>query len=170
MSVAAANYHKGGMALPFRRRQTARGCGGAFDGAPGSVSERSGPLPRDSAPNAGAIRNGRNEPAGQPCRLFSADRRRRNAMTVTVSATPSLDVSIRPLAERDLDAADHILRQAFDTFVGVPDLFGDRDLVRTRYRADPSGAIGALLDGTLVGSVFVAQWGSLGILGPLTVR
>src|SRR5262249_41409615 len=31
-------------------------------------------------------------------------------------------------------------------------------------------AFGAMLDGTLVGSCFATNWGSVGVLGPLTVR
>ena len=47
---------------------------------------------------------------------------------------------------------------------------GDADLVRTRWRAAPDGALGAYADGALVGSNFAARWGSFGFFGPLTVR
>ena len=69
----------------------------------------------------------------------------------------------------DLDEADRILRLAFGTFRGLPDPFGDSDLVRTRFRAAPEHAWAAEVDGGLVGSVFAARWGSFGVLGPITV-
>jgi GNAT superfamily N-acetyltransferase len=62
---------------------------------------------------------------------------------------------------------------AFGTFIGLPDpaaFAGDADYVRTRYRADPSAAFGAFLDGELAGSNFAGNWGSVGFFGPLTIR
>lgn len=82
-------------------------------------------------------------------------------------------VEIRALAEEDLDEADRIFRLAFGTFLGMPDpsaFMGDADLVRTRWRADPTAALGAYADGALVGSNFAARWGSFAFFGPLTVR
>src|SRR3982074_274432 len=84
-----------------------------------------------------------------------------------------IDVSIRPLEEGDLDAADRVMRMAFGTFLGAPDpmmVFGDADYVRSRFAAEPSWAVAAELDGELVGSNFAARWGSFGFFGPLTVR
>lgn len=84
-----------------------------------------------------------------------------------------MEPTIRPLTERDLDAADHIMRVAFGTFLGVPDpptFFGDAQFVRTRFRAAPENAWAAELDGRVVGSVFAARWGSFGWLGPLTTH
>jgi GNAT superfamily N-acetyltransferase len=46
----------------------------------------------------------------------------------------------------------------------------DRDYVFTRWRANPSGALVAELDGRLAGSVFATRWGSVGFLGPLTIH
>ena len=83
------------------------------------------------------------------------------------------DVKVRPLAEADLPTADLIFRQAFGTFLGLPDpsaTFGDADYVRTRWLADPTASLGAELDGELVASNFVTRWGSVGVFGPLTVR
>lgn len=80
---------------------------------------------------------------------------------------------MRQLEEGDLDAADRIMRVAFGTFLGLPDpgrMFGDRQYVRTRFRAAPDCAWAAELDGEVVGSVFAARWGSFGFLGPLTTR
>ncbi len=83
------------------------------------------------------------------------------------------DVKVRPLVEADLPAADRIFRQAFGTFLGLPDpsaTFGDTDYVRTRWLADPAASLGAELDGDLVASNFVTNWSSIGVFGPLTVR
>lgn len=84
-----------------------------------------------------------------------------------------MDIVVRPLEERDLPAADRIFRTAFGTFLGLPDpmtFMGDADLVFSRWRAAPSDAIAAEIDGELAGSMFVANWGSVGFFGPLTVR
>ncbi len=84
-----------------------------------------------------------------------------------------MKVEIRRLEERDLPEADRIFRLAFGTFLGLPDpasFMGDADLVRTRWRADPSAALGAYSDGVLIGSNFAANWGSFGFFGPLTVH
>jgi len=83
------------------------------------------------------------------------------------------NVTIRPLQEADLPSADRIFRRAFATFLGAPDpitFFGDVDYVRTRWLADRSAALGAELEGELVGSNFATSWGSVGFFGPLTVR
>jgi GNAT superfamily N-acetyltransferase len=82
-------------------------------------------------------------------------------------------VRIRPLLADDLDSADRVMRLAFGTFRGLPDpaaAFGDKDYVRTRFRAAPDCAWAAEVDGNLVGSVFAARWGSFGFFGPLTVH
>jgi len=82
-------------------------------------------------------------------------------------------VTVRPLAEGDLDAADRIMRAAFGTIRGLPDpsaAFGDAEYVRTRFRAAPDCAWAAEADGEVVGSVFAARWGTFGFFGPLTVR
>jgi GNAT superfamily N-acetyltransferase len=81
-------------------------------------------------------------------------------------------VVVRPLVESDLDAADRIFRVAFGTFLGAPEperFGGDGDFVRTRWRAHPAAALGATLDGELVGSNVATDWGSVGFFGPLTV-
>ncbi|TAH38078.1 MAG: GNAT family N-acetyltransferase [Planctomycetota bacterium] len=83
------------------------------------------------------------------------------------------EVTVRPLEERDLPAADRILRFAFGTFLGLPEplsFMGDADYVRTRWLADPSAAFGAEIDGELVGSNFATSWGSTGFFGPLSIR
>ena len=92
-------------------------------------------------------------------------------MTDTLPPTAEqVQLDVRDLRESDLPTADSILRSAFDTFTGVPGLFGDKDYVRTRWRADPRAALAAERDGELVGSNFVTCWGSVGFFGPLSVR
>jgi hypothetical protein len=79
--------------------------------------------------------------------------------------TDAAGVRVRLLAAEDLDEADRICRVAFGTFVGVPRperFFGDADLVRTRWQADPGAALAAELDGRVAGSNFAANWGSVG--------
>src|SRR5256885_4663571 len=81
-------------------------------------------------------------------------------------------VVIRPLTEADLVDADRVFRVAFGTFLGAPDprqFFGDAEVVRPRWNADNDAAFAAVRDGQLVGSNFVANWGSVGFFGPLSV-
>jgi GNAT superfamily N-acetyltransferase len=86
--------------------------------------------------------------------------------------TDATGVHVRPLAAEDLDEADRICRVAFGTFLQVPEpetFFGDAELVRTRWKADPGAALAAELDGRLAGSNFAANWGSIGFFGPLSI-
>jgi GNAT superfamily N-acetyltransferase len=96
-----------------------------------------------------------------------------------MSSTPSRlkskqsGVTIRPVREQDLPAADRIMRLAFGTFLGMPDplkFMGDADYARTRWLADPSAAFAAELAGELVGTNYATRWGSVGFFGPLTIR
>lgn len=94
-------------------------------------------------------------------------------MSAATTSGRAGDVVVRPLLEQDLDQADRICRVAFGTFVGAPapeTFFGDADYVKTRWRADPAAALGAEIDGTLVGSNFATNWGSVGFFGPLSVQ
>lgn len=82
-------------------------------------------------------------------------------------------INVGPLGEHDLAAADHIMRLAFGTFLGLSEptaFMGDAGYVRTRWVADSTAAFGARLDGELVGSNFATNWGSVGFFGPLTVH
>ena len=82
-------------------------------------------------------------------------------------------IRIRLLEERDLPEAGRIFRIAFGTALGHPDpesMFPGRDLVSTRWRANPRAAFAAEDDGRLVATSFAANWGSFGFFGPLTVR
>jgi GNAT superfamily N-acetyltransferase len=92
---------------------------------------------------------------------------------MNVQFTREEAVSVRPLQESDLSAADHIMRLAFGTFLGLPDpafFMGDASYVRTRWNANPDAAFAAKIDNELVGSNFCTNWGSVGFFGPLTIR
>lgn len=81
--------------------------------------------------------------------------------------------AVRAMREEDLVAVRRIFRVAFGTFLGAPDpesFSADREFAFTRWRANPAGALVAEADGAIVGSNFVADWGSFGFFGPLTVR
>jgi GNAT superfamily N-acetyltransferase len=87
--------------------------------------------------------------------------------------SPARSPTIGPLSERDLPQAERIFRLAFGTFLRVPEpetFWSDRDFVYGRSRAPHVAALGATIDGQLVGSNFATRWGSVGFFGPLTVR
>jgi N-acetylglutamate synthase-like GNAT family acetyltransferase len=77
------------------------------------------------------------------------------------------------MKQADLEEADRIFRLSFGTFLELPDpmsFYGDADYIGTRFRADPSLSLALEVDGNFVGSNFIANWGSVGIFGPLTVH
>jgi GNAT superfamily N-acetyltransferase len=77
------------------------------------------------------------------------------------------------LEEKDLPEAARIVRLAFGTFLGAPNLdmfWADRDCVYGRQHAAHVASFGAKLDGKLIGSNFATNWGSVGFFGPLAVR
>jgi GNAT superfamily N-acetyltransferase len=89
------------------------------------------------------------------------------------AGTVKIDIAVRRLQERDLTAADHIMRLAFGTFLGLPQpaaFMGDASYVRPRWFADPTAAFGAEVGAELIGSNFATNWGSVGFFGPLTIR
>ena len=62
----------------------------------------------------------------------------------------AVNVTVRPLVERDLDEADRIMRLAFGTYFHLPDpmtLLGDAGMVRPRWRANPDAAFVSMLNG-----------------------
>src|SRR5271165_5798759 len=79
----------------------------------------------------------------------------------------------RPLAERDLPEAQRIVRRAFGTFLGAPDLdtfWTDFDYVYGRFGAEHTVAFASDADGTLAGVHFATRWGSVGFFGPIATR
>jgi predicted N-acetyltransferase YhbS len=83
------------------------------------------------------------------------------------------NVLIGQLKEADLAEADRIFRQAFGTFLGLPnpiEFAGTADYIRTRWTAEPTASFGAYQGKDLVGSNFATRWGSVAFFGPLTVR
>jgi GNAT superfamily N-acetyltransferase len=85
----------------------------------------------------------------------------------------AMKLTIRPLEESDLEAADKVRRLAFGTHFGLPDplsFSGTARLVEMRRRAWPDGAILAEQDGAIAGIAISSRWGSLGIFGPLAVH
>ena len=84
-----------------------------------------------------------------------------------------MPITVAPLTEAQIPAAERIFRLAFGTFLGLPeplDFSGDCAYTRTRWRSDPEGALAALRDGELVGANFAVRWGRFGIFGPLSVH
>src|SRR6185369_9548412 len=84
-----------------------------------------------------------------------------------------MNVTVRPLREADLVEADRIFRLAFGTFVGLDDpmeFAGDSQWIAARWRADPSAAFAADVDGRFAGSNLATNWGSIGFFGPLSVH
>ena len=52
----------------------------------------------------------------------------------------------------------------FAKFLGIADprdFSRDAAMLETRWRADPHAPLGAFVDGTLVGSCFIARWAAL---------
>jgi predicted N-acetyltransferase YhbS len=84
-----------------------------------------------------------------------------------------MSLAIRPMEERDVDAADKVRRLAFGTYFGLPDplsFSGTARLVESRRRAWPDGALVAEQDGAIIGAAISSRWGSLGLFGPLAVH
>lgn len=80
---------------------------------------------------------------------------------------------IRHLTERDLPEAQRVVRRAFGTFLGAPDLenfWTDFDYVYSRHGAEHVASFAADVDGALAGVNFATRWGSVGFFGPIAVR
>jgi GNAT superfamily N-acetyltransferase len=81
--------------------------------------------------------------------------------------------AVRPLAEHDLAEAKRIVRTAFGTFFGAPDLdsfWTDFDYVYGRHGAEHTASFAIDEGGRLAGSNFATRWGSVGFFGPLSTR
>lgn len=93
-------------------------------------------------------------------------------MSTPPRANEPLNASVRPLLEADLPEACRIFRLAFGTFMHIPDpenFAADRDYIVNRWRANPTGAFAAEVDGKLAGTGIATNWGRFGFMGPLTV-
>jgi GNAT superfamily N-acetyltransferase len=83
-----------------------------------------------------------------------------------------MDIVVRPLTAADLPAAARINRAAFSKFFGLPDPAKFRvaaDVVGPRRRLWPEAGLALDLDGALAGAALMMRWGSVAILGPVTV-
>jgi GNAT superfamily N-acetyltransferase len=82
--------------------------------------------------------------------------------------------AVRPLTEADLSEAQRIMRTAFGTFLGAPDVdafWTDFDYIYGRHGAPHIRSFAVDdADGGLAGSNFATRWGSLGFFGPLSIR
>src|SRR4029077_14759960 len=81
--------------------------------------------------------------------------------------------TVRPLADADLPEARRIMRHAFGTFLGAPDLdnfWTDFDYVYGRHGAEHTASFAIDDDGQFAGSNFATRWGSAGFFGPLSIR
>jgi GNAT superfamily N-acetyltransferase len=90
-----------------------------------------------------------------------------------MASRPDDRIIVRLLQEKDLDAADRIMRLAFGTFIGLPEpekFMGDADYARSRWRTDPAAAFAVELNDAIAGSNFATTWGTVGFFGPLTIR
>ena len=94
-------------------------------------------------------------------------------MSTPVQRKEAINVSVRAMHEADLVEVRRIFRVAFGTFIGVPDpesFWPDREYIFTRWHSNPAAALLVEVDGRVAGSNFVANWGSFGFFGPLTVH
>ncbi|WP_414528249.1 GNAT family N-acetyltransferase [Nodularia chucula] len=84
-----------------------------------------------------------------------------------------MNILIRSLAGDEIAPADHIFRLAFGTLLGLPEptqFYGDATYISHRWQADPKTVFAAEVDGKLIGSNLVVNWGSFGYFGPLSVH
>ena len=87
--------------------------------------------------------------------------------------TKSVTAIIRPMAESDIPEARRIFQLAFGAFFGVPDpanFLQDVDFYGPRWRGGVGSAFIGEIDGRIVGSNLLTNWGSFGFFGPLAVH
>lgn len=83
-----------------------------------------------------------------------------------------MNILVRPLTAADLPAAGHINRAAFSRFFGIPDPATFRvgaDVIGPRWRLWPEAGLALDLDGALAAVALMMRWGSVAVLGPVTV-
>ena len=79
---------------------------------------------------------------------------------------------VRAALDEDIDQADRVLRLAFGTQEGLPDpmtVFGDREMIRARWRGGTSTILVAELESRVAGTASLTRWGSLGFVGRMGV-
>lgn len=84
-----------------------------------------------------------------------------------------MQIVIQPLTREQLPEAERVFREAFGTFLELPEpqsFSGDCAYTRTRWTADPTAAWAAMADGTFAGSNFATRWGRFAFFGPLSIR
>src|SRR5579862_5240105 len=94
-------------------------------------------------------------------------------MSTPVQGQSAVRAQVRKMQKSDVPIARSILRLAFGTFLGLPDpnsFAADKDYIGTRWKANPDAALVAEVDGAVVGSNIVTNWGSFGFFGPLTIQ
>lgn len=95
-------------------------------------------------------------------------------MATPASRPPhSISLCVDPLRDDEVHEADTIFRNAFGTFLGLPnpaEFMAGAQLVQARWLARPDSALGAHARNQLVGCNFATIWGSFGFFGPLAVR
>ena len=83
-----------------------------------------------------------------------------------------MKVAIRPLVEADMPDAARINRAAFSAFFGIPDpgkFRVDADVIRPRWRLWPEASVALECDGKLAATALMIRWGSVCLVGPVTV-
>lgn len=81
-------------------------------------------------------------------------------------------IAVRPLVAADLPAAARVNRAAFSKFFGIPDPAKFRvaaDVIGPRWRLWPEAGLALDLDGALAAAALMMRWGSVCVLGPVTV-
>jgi GNAT superfamily N-acetyltransferase len=81
-------------------------------------------------------------------------------------------VTVSPLSESELPAANRLMRLAFGTFLGLPDpmaFMGDRDFLTPRFHASNTRLYGAREGDRLIGVNAATRWGAFAFFGPLVV-
>lgn len=84
-----------------------------------------------------------------------------------------MSMFIRLVKEEELDVADLVLRLAFGTQDGLEDplqSFGDRDMLKARWKGRTSTVLVAEEEGAIVGTTVITKWGSIGFFGRMAVK
>lgn len=87
------------------------------------------------------------------------------------SATTKVD--IHPIRGEEVEEAEKLVRLAFGTFFNAPNPTenpSERRMIVHRFDQNPHNVIAATLDGVIVGTNVLTEWGSFGFFGPLAVR